>query len=272
MNKFPLGSTWSKPESNVSVNFSPENIVKGTNQIELLFFVTKQGGNYVFQFEDKKNNRVYDARIDTQWIEDREGRGGSFQMNWIAPIQEQQVFQFDEGEELRIKYSRSEDGKKLVRAETRKTAEGLKDGVKGLVVVELSFESEQGAEESPPWVGAENYEPKDLFEVGKAAKKYLREMARKNYSGMGDVCDVRWKWEAESYGVTVEDRIAVTKKTREMFRSFEVTGEVVSQVEQFPLSPLIRVSGKQLSVVLDGEVLNLEMFLMKLNGKWKIIR
>ena len=272
VNKFPFGSTWSKPESNVSANLFNESVRKGGNQIELLFFVTEKGGSYVFQFEDEENNRIYDTRINTQWIETEEGLAGRFYLEWLVPTQEKKDFSFAEGEELRIKFSQAEDGGEWEYSETKKAAKGLKEGVKGLVVIELSFKSERGSEIPPPWLGAESYQTRDLSEVGKVGKKYLTDLAKKDYSGIGDVCDERWKWEAESYGVTVEDRIAVTKKSREMFRSFVVTDDVVSRVEQFPLTSLIRVSGKQLGVVLDGEALYLDMFLMKLNGKWKIIR
>ena len=197
---------------------------------------------------------------------------GSFQVvvDWILPKQDREVFSSKTGEKFVAKLvpAQKKDGEN--RSVERVKLPDADRGVMGMVVLVLDFKSEVGGSENPPWLKAEEYGKEDLLDIQGAASDYVDFLSKKKYQFLNPLCDEKWKWEALCYEQKYEERTKLTKTTRESFRVFEPVSILVKEVERFPLTPVVRVSGDQLGILINEQRLFLELYFMKIGNQWKI--
>jgi len=267
VNRFPFGETWFKSNNNVSSEIGVDLLKGGENIIELVFLVSETGGSYTFQFEDSEGKKVHDMRIQTAWKKKGEGNAGELKIEWLEPLKKVVYFEFEDNQNLTL--SMKEDaGNGWVWDKQIEETESASSLVTQ-IVVKIPYFSERGAGQMPPWVDAKRYQKEEFLEVKEVSVQYAKMLASKNIDGLEKLCDERWRWQALCRGETFSQRKEVIKKALENHKDVKFLKSEVTKVDVFPLTSLIRISGVQVGLLLDGKPIFLEFFLFKKGDKWK---
>lgn len=269
-NRFPFGETWFKDNCNASSSITSELLLKGGNSIELVLLVTEKGGQYTFQFEDQDGRKIYDARLATGFKEeeDKPGQAGIVKVEWLAPFKMEKSFEFQRGQEISLFLVQDNNGDwKWNKTEV----EGeIPNNLEGKITLKIPYSYSKGVDAVPPWIGAERYQKSDFLEVKKVVEKYASLLVEKDVDALEPFCDERWKWQALCHGESLAKRKEIVGQSFQKHRNL-LLGEVeVSKVDVFPLTSLIRISGPQVGLSLNGQPIFLEVFLFKKNNQWKI--
>ena len=275
VNGFPLGQTWFQSNNNTSAGVGVDLLVKGENEIELVLLVSEKGGDYTFQFEDSEGGKVFDARIKTTWnaLDDEDATAadnvGEITVEWLVPNTiEKTQFVFEKGKQLLLSLNKDEDSWSWEKS----TKEGklFKPSLDAQIILRIPYFSERGADAVPPWIGAERYQKSEFLEVKNTVGKYAELLVGKDVTALEPLCDERWKWQALSHDESYAERKQKVENSFQKHRNLLLGKVEISQVDVFPLTSLIRISGNQVGLSLNGQSVYLEVLLFKKNNQWKI--
>ena len=272
VNRRPFGQTWFEPNTNTSSKIGPEIFHQGENLIELVLLVTKEGGSYTFQFEGLTDEKLYDARIVTSWhdpVNQDEKEVKEITIEWKEPSMETMRFPIKEAQQLIVSLEK-DDNEKLVATPEYQEVKLNNRSLVSQVIIKVPYYSVKGAPVAPPWMDSVRYQKEDFIEVEKIVNQYAKLLVGKNIKGLEVLCDELWRWQAACRGETFEQRREAVRRASERHRNLEIAKIELTKIDVFPLSPIIRISGNQIGLSLDGKPIYLEMKLFKKDDHWKI--